>query len=83
MAKEIKFYLSEEKYAFRKNKKARIYGLFEKIIFVISLRTVMAYRKSAGGRFLALTAAAVPRGLRSERENPRSDIASRALRISL
>lgn len=37
MAKEIKFYLSEGKCAFRKNKKARIYGLFEKIIFVISL----------------------------------------------
>ena len=53
MAKEIKFYLSEEKYAFRKNKKARIYGLFEKIIFIIFFRTVMAYRKFADSRFFS------------------------------
>ena len=33
--------------------------------------------------FLAMTAASVPRERRSERESPRSDIASRALRISL
>ena len=35
----------------------------------------MAYRKSAGGRFFSFD--------RSERENPRGGIASRALRISL